>query len=235
MFDRGIRVAGTGLRKSALVLAVVVAGYALAAGLCIALTRETAGIATVWLANAVLAVGMMVLPRRWGWAAAALCFGVNTGANLLGGDAIGASLTFACINIAESIVSAALGRRILGPRLRVSGMKRLGLLIALAALGVSAISAVVAAAIFHQAFGRSFYAVFIDWLFADGLGSAMMMTALLILRQSWNQPSDGKAGALESMLLIVAMPALSTINYLTVREPLMFLVFPLMVLVAFRM
>ena len=55
----------------------VAVAYGVSMAFSLSLTREGAGIATIWLAGGILAAGFLLLPRRWSLATAAACFAAN--------------------------------------------------------------------------------------------------------------------------------------------------------------
>ena len=212
-------------------------GVALAYGASMAfslnLTREGAGIATIWFAGGILAAGLLLLPRRWGLAAAAACFALQFAYNLMVGNPPLAAATFPTLTIGEAAATAWLARKVCGETMRLTSMARVARLLLLAVAPATGLTAVLAADIFTL-YGRSFNTVLSGWFYGHALGMAIMLPACLMVVRP-DMVRDFRRPALEQLSLYGVVAAASFISVIPVRFPLSLLLFPLMALVAFRL
>lgn len=211
----------------------VAVAYAASMAFSLTLTREGAGIATIWFAGGILATGFLLLPMRLSLAAAAVCFAVQFAYNLHVGNSLAASATFPALTIGEAAATAWLARKVCGDTMRLTSMTRVWRLLLLAVAPATALTAIVAADIFTL-YGRSFDVVLSRWFYSHALGTAIMLPAsLMIIRP--DMVRDFRRPASEQIGLYAMVATLSLVSVISVRFPLPLLLFPAMVLLAFRL
>jgi signal transduction histidine kinase/CheY-like chemotaxis protein len=194
--------------------------------------RIATGASVIWLANGVMASGLMLVDRRMRAPFVALC--------AAGAMVVAETLThtlglrfflYLAINVAESVAMAALAWRLCGPRLDFSRWPQLGLfsLIVIplcmlaAALGVVVMGALgqdrLQAALFFQ---------------SHALGAMLVIPAVTIL----SRPRRYRIFAFGRTELFVVMCAFSVLALAIFAfdesAPILFLLFPMMMILAFR-
>lgn len=214
--------------------------WALALGVAvyIALTisRTQTFVCAIWPANGIFLAGMLlaqsVKGRNW---TAALCIISNVIFNLLAGEPLTASVGYTVANASEVILAYVLLRRanisfdtIAFDRLDV--VARFVLICGfIAPAGASAIGAAVISATFDTAFLPAYQ----TWFLADSLGHLIVTPALVML---FNRPlGSAEAADVNSIVVHFAvLLAVCALVFLQTSAPLLFLVMPVSVLIAFR-
>ena len=199
----------------------------------LSLTREGEGIATVWLAGGILAAAFLLLPRRWSAPMAGACFLFNLGVNLAIGNAPAAALTFPVLTFGEAIAAAWLARRVCGATLRLTSLARVARLILLAVAPATAVTAILAADIL-TIYGRSFNTVLTSWFYGHALGMAIMLPASLTVARP-DMVRDFRRSPAEEIALYALAATMSVIVFIPIRFPMPLLLFPTLVLIAFRL
>lgn len=160
-------------------LATDLAAFA-AAWAGIALTRETGGVASVWLANAVLVAALATAPRaRWGGLVAAFVAG-NAGANLAVGDAAWIALGFGAINALEAVVAAALVHRSCRDGPTFERASEIVCFVGAAGVVAPLLAATLGAGFVAASFGASPLAVWPNWFVGDALGNLTLGPPLIL-------------------------------------------------------
>ncbi len=203
----------------------------------IALTRETGRVATIWFANAILLAALLRLPlRAWPGLMAAGLSG-NLAANLMSGDPLSSAAALVACNGVEVALCAALLRQVLGPEtpLDVTRPRPLLAFLGIAGFVAPSVSALLAAGLLHWLAGAPFISVLRAWYAADALGLLTVTPVLLMLR--WSDVLDlfrptHLASTLATLLVLAGVLAVSLGQK---TYPLTFLIFPGLVLVAFRL
>jgi signal transduction histidine kinase/ActR/RegA family two-component response regulator len=199
-----------------------------------ALTREAQGVAAMWTANAFLVAALLVLPRRWAGACAAVCAAANVAIYQILGDPIGQSLVFTLINLAESLAAAFGARAALGSSLRLDDFKRVGRLFAMAILPSSAALAAVATAYLCLMSGKPWLVVWRDWFMSDAIGLGIALPVLLILLKG-RQTADFRRSRIEAATLYAFVAASTSWVFGQMGVPLPFLVYASLTVLAFRL
>ena len=211
----------------------VVAAYVASMAFSLSLTREGAGVATIWLAGGILAAGFLLLPRRWGLAAAAVCLVMQFAYNLVIGNPPIAAATFPALTVGEAAATAWLARKVCGETMRLTSMTRVARLLLLAVAPAAGLTAILAADVFTL-YGRSFDTVLAAWFYGHALGMAIMLPACLMVVRP-DMVRDFRRPPIEQLGLYGLVAAMSFVSLLPARFPLMLLLFPLMALLAFRL
>jgi diguanylate cyclase (GGDEF)-like protein/PAS domain S-box-containing protein len=212
--------------------------YFVAAAATIAGTRFDGGVAFLWIATAILA-GRLVTqaPSRWPESIAA-CFLASVLATSLIGFGPAAALPLAIVGITESIVSAALLRRIGGdPRNNKDTHHWLIAFVVSAGMIGPLIGAVGAASTVHLLYGRALLPEALHWYSGHALGTlAFMPIAVMILRGEAARliRHTRRAKLIELAMLLTLVAAVSLITFAQDRMPLLFLPMLPIVLATFR-
>ena len=199
----------------------------------IELPRELGRVTPIWPANALTLALLLGLPRkRWPiWLAAA--WAGNLAANVLAGDRLGMAVTLSLCNLIEICLAGLLLRRFVGSRPNFSRMRDLVLFTAIAGVAAPLTSALLATWVLGQLRGANAAFSLSTWAAADGLGALIAVPVLLTLK---NLPrhlavTPVKPGGWLALALLVV----TTVGVFSLRQPLVFLVVPVLMLVIFQL
>lgn len=229
------------LLRSAMAQALLTALlYFLTARLSLALVMQPAGLAAVWPPSGLLlAILLLTAVGRWPLLIASVAAAIFL-ANLSAGNSALVSLGFALANCAESLLAAALLRRLHPGPLTMARLRHVVLLFFVAVIGSCAGTALLGAGVAALAFGAPFWQAWRVWWVADGLGMLIVGSTIL----SWAVPGrcsyrpHGRGAVAEGLLLGVALLALGAVTFGADPDPLIgpspYLVFPLLLWAAVR-
>lgn len=202
----------------------------------ITLSRQSEGVVTIWLSNGVL-FGLLITqpPRRWlAYFAMGLC--ADTLADSMYGDPFRIAIGVSLANSVEVAVSSLLLTRMYGHPIDLARRRPLVGFLLIAVIGVTAFTSVLGAAwtmLFVDA--GSFLQLWRTWYLGDMLGMAIL-APLLIMLQRPSFFSVLQRDHLVHTLAVLSVPTLATILvFLDSRDPLIFFIFPPLLLVAFRL
>ncbi|HEV2557230.1 MAG TPA: MASE1 domain-containing protein [Microvirga sp.] len=223
------------IQGAALALLVGLSVFA-AAWVSIELTRSTGRVAAIWLSNAFLLVALLRSPlRRW---TLILIFGLagNLAANLLHADPPLVALGLVACNGIEILVCAA-GLRVLcaGHVPDLGQPRTLASFFVLGAGVAPALSAGLAAVFLSATAQAEPLQVFATWYAADALGLLIVAPVLLSVRAGEFRVLVAPETRATVLLAFAGLIAALGIVFVQTRYPLLFLVFPLLVLIAFRL
>ncbi|MEO8113511.1 MAG: MASE1 domain-containing protein, partial [Phenylobacterium sp.] len=219
--------------RQALTVVGLSAGFAVSVAISCILTREAQGVAALWTANAFLVTGLSILTRRWAVLCAVLCAVANVVIYLAVGDKGPNPLVFTLFNLLESVATAWVVQRVCGQALRVDDLKRLGRLVILGIIPICAATAALAASYLTLALGKPWEIVWRDWFFADAVGLAVMLPAILILRRRVSL--DFQRSTLETVALYALTATATLCVFGQSTMPVPFLIYGVLTLVAFRL
>lgn len=197
--------------------------------LCVGTFDRTAGGNNIiWLANGLVLSILLLVPRwRWPLYIAVAFLGMVTGSILIG-ESPGMSLLFNCLNLTELLIGGYLLKRKSTQLPDFADGKYLVRFIAYACLLGPAVSGALFGIFEHAVHHMDFANVMVDWVIGDGLGIAVVtptfaailrtrMRNLHLLRKRWVYP----------VLVILATVGVFSQN----RAPLLFLIYPFLILV----
>ncbi len=219
-------------RDTALGLTISVA-FASAALLSVALTRDANSVAALWLANGVLAAGLLLLPLRKAVVLAAACAAISLSINLITGAPPEVAPVFTALNIVEALIAALMVRRFCGARHRIANLPQL-LKIALLAIAPAAGLAALLAASALSAMGRPFQDVLIGWFVAHALSMVITLPAVLLLVDR-RAGSEQRRGRLTEIAVYGLVILVSAAAYLPWTFPAPLLITPTLVVAAFTL
>ena len=212
----------------------IAALYAATAWLGIALTRDP-GVASIWLSNGLLA-GILLLRSRaeWPWILAA-CFVVNVAVNSFTGSSLATATGFSVANTVEVLIAALALRPSLTGVSSLGEPRVLGRFFLFAVVIAPAVSAGLGVIVALAATDGPSVGMFSRWWTSDALGMAVMLPLVLGLRPAevrqtlrdanWSTLAGAFALLIAANLLVFAQS----------RFPVLFLVMPPMLLIAFRL
>ena len=202
----------------------------------IILSRQSEGVATIWFTNGLLFAIVITRPRKMWIPYFVAGFLADTLADVVYGDPLKLSVGVAVANSVEVITSSVLLTRWFGSPFQLT--KRYPLLgfLGIAVLGATAVT---------SALGASWTMLFVDagpwwrlfrtWYLGDVLGMAIIAPLVFILQRPGFFAMLHRKH-LPRTLVLVAIPAIAaTIVFLDSDDPLIFFIFPALLLVVFRL
>ena len=214
---------------------VTAAAFGFVAYAALAQMGHAGYIAAVWPANGILLAGIMVAQRRHLSAFLGAAFVANVLADLFNGQSLYlAAYLSACSSF--EMMSAVLLMRLFQPDswIYLERPKVLAGFWGTVCLIAPGISAVLASVGLHYFVGVPLQEVFATWWIANTLGLAVVTPLLLILSRDGIKASLAAIGNRKAMVSLLVLAVFTAIVFSQTRYPLIFLVFPPMVLVAFN-
>jgi len=209
------------------------AAYAAAVLLAVSLTRNSTNVAAIWPANGFLLAALLSCPRRRSrHAMVALCLAANVAANLVNGDPLATVLTFSGWGVVECVIAFHLLRLVCGRRVELT---EVGPVLKFVAIGFAA---PILPALVGGLAASALYAVpYLDavrtWYLSDSLGLLIVTPTILLAARP---TSAATAPAPEVVAGHFALLVIALIGVFTQSTaPLLFLIVPISVLIAFRL
>jgi PAS domain S-box-containing protein len=235
MADPDTRVTTTGndIARTAIAALVAGLGYALLGYLCVEIPRAYNQVTPIWLSNGfVVACLLAVDTRRWSWMlAAALVGGLLAGMHA--GDSMAINFVLTPSNIFQVWACAWAVRRVLGREIDLGRPRDMITFVGLAGFLVPTVTGA-ASSLYHTATrGGDVWSNMAVWVLGDILGVLTLTPCLLVLSQArayLRERPASRDGVLAILLLLVATGWV----FFQARYPILFLIPPMMLLVAWR-
>jgi len=202
----------------------------------IVLSRQSEGVATIWFTNGLLFAIVITQPKKSWIHYFVAGFLADTLADVIYGDPWGLAIGVAVANSVEVITSTLVLTRWFGSPFQLT--KRYPLLgfLGIAVLGATALTSALGASwtlLFVNA--GPWWMLFRTWYLGDILGMAIIAPLVFILQRP-GFFSMLHRDHLARTLLLLAVPAIATaIVFLDSNDPLIFFIFPALMLVVFRL
>lgn len=198
---------------------------------------NTFGAVTVWLSNGILAAALLQLHRRPAVAVMTACFTLNLFWNIIRGDPGVFLWINALMNLCEAALVALLARRFCGAALDMRRPQRFFRFTLIAALGVAAIaSAGFALATALRPMTLPVLLFKMQSFFVVELVGLLLVTPILLLfARSHRFRGLTRAGSVEKVALMTLMSGATALVFWQETSPLLFLVFPPMLVIALRL
>jgi signal transduction histidine kinase/ActR/RegA family two-component response regulator len=217
---------------TAVVLALLYAGLAFGVTL---LCKDPLGNYAFWPANAAGVAGLLVLPRRTGAIFTAACLVINLIENAVGKVDLPHNLLFSGLNVAVCVSTALLTRTFCGAATDLSRVRRLAVFALISVLVATAEASLgEAVRVMLEPAGFDVFSDWIQWIGEDALGLLIATPAVLLPLKSRRLFYLSDAGALESWTLLGLAVALGFVSFMQDRSLLFVLIYPTLVLTAFR-
>jgi signal transduction histidine kinase/ActR/RegA family two-component response regulator len=220
--------------RSHLVLAATALAFLSAVAFSIALTRSGMPVAAFWPANGILCVGLLYLAdARRRALLITICAIGNALISRFAGDPLGMSLAFAVLNVAEASL-AYYSLRIIQRRGRLlSTTWSLIPFTFMTALGAPLLPVTVGAIMFAAAYGLPFWPLLSNWFASHALG-LMITVPVLVLFSNPRQATANSHSPVEVIALFALLVVSTLYIFLQNQYPFLFVVFPVLTLIAFR-
>ena len=209
---------------------------ALCSWLGIVLSRQSEGVATIWLTNGILFALVITKPRNLWLRYFIVGFLADTAGDVFHGDPLSLAMGVSLANSIEVILSCLLLTRWFGSPFNLS--KRIPLLgfLGIAVIGATAITSALGASwtLLYMDAGP-WWKLFRTWYLGDILGMAILAPLVFILQRPGFFTILQRTH-LPKTLLLLAVPAIATLLVFTHNsDPLIFLIFPALLFVVFRL
>ena len=214
--------------------ALLVAAFLVLAVVTRLTCRDSNGNTVFWPANSAMVVALMILPARIAIPTLASCVVLNVGIDLVARYTIFDSLFSCALNVGVSVLVAFLTRNLCGATTDLSRFRRLATFGAIAFVG-AAVEAAVGDVI--DPGGSVRVQVLNDWLqwtLCDGFGFLITTPALLLSLGSAPNAYPCDAGRLERWGLLLGTAIVAAASFSFTASPSFMLIYPLLVLTAFR-
>ena len=222
--------------QAGLRLAIVFLLLSVCSWLGIILSRQSDGVATIWLSNGIL-FGLVITQSRRLWPGYFIAGLVaDTLADVIYGDPFRLAIGVSCANSVEVISSCLLLTLIFGTPLNLAKRRTLVGFLLISVLGAAALTSALGATwtmLFTPV--DSWLQMFRTWYLGDMLGLALITPVVFMLQRpgffSMLQPGQQRRD-----LLVLLIPMLATLLVFTHdKDPLMFFIFPAFLLVVLRL
>ncbi len=202
----------------------------------IVLSRQSEGVATIWLTNGMLFAIVIARPRNVWVRYFLIGFAADTLADVIYGDPFALSIGVALANSVEVISSCLLLTYWFGNPFDLSKRRPLVGFLGVAVIGATALTSALGASwtlLFVNA--GPWWRLFRTWYLGDILGMAIIAPLVFILQRPGFFVMLRRK-QLPNTLLLLAVPALVTALVFNHRaDPLIFFIFPALLLVVFRL
>ena len=202
----------------------------------IRLSRQSEGVATIWLTNGMLFAVVITRPRKvWLYYFAAGLL-ADTLADVLYGDPVALALGVSVANSIEVILSTFLLTYWFGYPYNLSKRRPLLGFLGVSVLGATAITSAIGASwtlLFVDA--GPWWQLFRTWYLGDILGMAIIAPLVFVLLRPGFFEVLGRKQIVDTLVLL-AVPGITTALVFTHdKDPLIFFIFPALLLVVFRL
>ncbi|HUH24862.1 MAG TPA: MASE1 domain-containing protein, partial [Brevundimonas sp.] len=189
-----------------------------------------------WPANGVMLAAFLQLPRRRAAMVLALCFGLNLVSTAVRGDAPPFVWLNPLLNLLQVLVAGVLARRLCGAALDMRRPRRMVLFAFGAAMPAVALTATIGVTVAWFARDYSWVRSVFAWrhLFAMELLGLMIVTPSLLLLARAHRFRQIRQSPLE-ILAILSLVTVTALWIFTQSSPFLFLMFPPLMLAAFRL
>ncbi len=187
-----------------------------------------------WPSNGVLVVALLTLPASFAIPVVAACFCINLVINFFSDYTKFEDVLYPTLNIGVSLATALLTRNFCGARIDLSRFGRL-MTFGIVALACAGIEAALGELI--DPAGTTAAELFGDWsqwALCDGFGLLIATPALLLGIGSARDAFRYDAAPFERWLLLVATACLTAASFSITRSPTFMLIYPILILTAFR-
>jgi signal transduction histidine kinase/CheY-like chemotaxis protein len=199
-------------------------------GLC----HDSMGNAPFWPANGAMVTGILVLPRRLGLALATICLSIDVIENAFGGLPLAHNLSVSVLNAALCFGAAFLTRSLCGAATDLSRPKRL-FQFAIVCLVCVGVEGTLGELLFWDSAPHSDHlGDWLQWISSNSLGLLIATPAILQVLQRRRSMAAAEAGPAECWLLFVATALVAVFGMSQSRGLLPVMVYPLLILTAFR-
>jgi diguanylate cyclase (GGDEF)-like protein len=202
----------------------------------IVLSRQSEGVATIWLSNGLI-LGLLITQPKRRWLAYFLAgLTADTLADLLYGDPFRLAIGVSLANSVEVVTSSLLLALWFPSPLDLSKRRSLVGFLLIAVLGATAIASALGAwwTLLWVA-GGPWWQMFRTWYLGDLLGMAVLAPMVIMVQRPAFFSMFERRHLLHTLLVLSASVVVTALVFTYSRDPLFFFMFPVFLLVAFRL
>jgi diguanylate cyclase (GGDEF)-like protein len=217
-------------------LASVFVLVTLCSWLGIVLSRQSEGVATIWLSNGLIFGLLITQPkRRWlAYFAAGLC--ADTLADMLYGDPFRLAFGVSLANCIEVVSSCVLLTLWFDSPLDLSKRKSLVGFLLVSVLGATAVTSALGAWwTLHLVSGPPWWQMFRTWYLGDMLGMAVLAPLVMMAQRPAFFSMFERKHLAHTLVVLTYSMLVTALVLMDSSDPLIFFVFPTFLLVAFRL
>ena len=192
----------------------------------------------IWPANGVMLAALLQLHRRKAIAVLLTCLTINLLSNVVRGDPMPFLWLNAFLNLGQVCLAGFIARRVCGAALDLRRPRRLAAFALLAVAPAVLLSAllIVTVATFHHPYTPALYLFTLHRYFAmEMLGLLMVTPSLLLIAKNHRFRGTALAAPRETAGLIVLLTVVTAGVFAQTVAPVTFLIFPVLLLVVFRL
>ena len=200
-------------------------------------SARTFGAVVIWPANGVMLAALLQLHRRQAISVLAWCLVINLLTNVVRGDPMPFLWLNALLNLGQVCLAGLIARRVGGAALDLRRPRRLAnfaLLAVAPAVVLSAVFIVTVAASLSPYSGAIYLFTVVRYSAMEILGMLMVTPTLLLIAKSHRFRDTAPASPRETLGLMLLLVAVTAAVFLQPLAPVVFLIFPALMLVAFR-
>ena len=220
--------------RGLLTAAVLLAVYTALVFVGVAFCRDSETNSAFLPAHGVVVAALLVLPRRLGLGFLGVCLAINVVENAIGKLGVDLNILYSGLNTALVLLTAFLVRTFCGAATDLSRIKRLGQFVAVAlitATGEATIGDLYRGMTEPHGFDyRDWYM----WIFCDSLGMILATPAVLLAVKARRAVYKCDASVLERWTLLALTVTVTFTAFSFSRSPMFLLIYPLLILTAFR-
>ena len=221
-------------RRGLLTAAVLLAVYTALVFVGVAFCRDSETNSAFWPANGVVVAALLVLPRRLGLGFLGVCLAIGVVENAIGKLGVDLNILYSSLNTGLVVITAFLVRTFCGAATDLSRIKRLAQFVAVAlitATGEATLGDLYRAMTEPHGFDYRDWSM---WIACDSLGMILATPAVLLAVKARRAVYKCDAGILERWALLGLTVIVTFAAFSFSRSPLFLLIYPLLILTAFR-
>lgn len=216
-------------------LALLLAFYAFTVAACVWAGRTEDNATIYWAANGALVAGLLTLDPRRLWPFLAVCFAINFGVNAADALPVDLNLTYTALNFILSVAVAFGARRVCGAAMDLTRPKRLAQFTLVVALVIGVEAFIGTLILCLQRGTWSELREFPNWFACDFLGLMLAAPAALMLLRRRRLGSGVLTRSAERAIILGALSLLTGLSFFSNFAPGVFMIFPMVLLAAFRL
>lgn len=192
----------------------------------------------IWPANGVMLAALLQLKKRSAIGVLLACVAINIAGNIVRGDPMPFLWLNVALNIGQVCLAGLIARRVGGAALDLRRPRRLALFGICAVLPAVLVSAVVALSVAQvvnaYTFPRLVFTL-LRYVEMELLGLLIVTPTLLLIAQAHRFRQEATATPLETALLMSGLTGAAVLIFLASSTPALFVIFPVLILLAFRL
>jgi diguanylate cyclase (GGDEF)-like protein len=202
----------------------------------IVLSHQSEGVATIWLSNGLIFSLLITQPKRRWLAYFLVGLTADTLADMIYGDPFRLAFGVSLANSVEVVTSTLLLTRWFAYPLDLRRRRSLIGFLVVSVLGATALTSALGAFWTLQLVpGPSWWQMFRTWYLGDLLGMAIVAPLIIMVQQPGFFAMFNRRELPHTLMVLVAPVVVTTFVFTHSQDPLIFLIFPAFLLVAFRL